>query len=218
MTSSVAVGQYRTYVYIPPDEQFDYSTWCRNLRAGRTFLSGGPLLEFSVEGAQIGDTLRLPAGGGTVEATATARSVLPVHTLQIVRNGQVVAQVDEPHGARTLGLHTTLRIDGHSWLCARVSGPNYEPLPHHDTWSRGVFAHTSPIYIACGGEWAMADRSGLQYMLTLVGGSLDYIRSLSPQWRPGTVTHHHGEPDHQAYLERPLLEAQSALRARLGLG
>jgi hypothetical protein len=215
MTSSVAVGQYRTYVYIPADEQFSYDAWCRNLRAGRTFLSGGPLLEMSVDGAPVGDTVQLPDAGGTVEVTATARSVLPVHTLQIVCNGNVVAQTDEPHGTRKLALHTTLPINGHSWVCARVSGPNYQPVAHHDTWSRGVFAHTSPIYIACGGEWAMADRAGLQYMLTLVGGSLEYIRQLSPQWRPGTVTHHHGEPDHQAYLERPLLEAQAALRRRL---
>jgi hypothetical protein len=159
----------------------------------------------------------LPAGGGTVEVTATAQSVLPVHTLQIVRNGQVVAQTDETRGSRTLGLHTQLSVDQHSWICARVSGPNYQPLPHHDTWSRGVFAHTSPIYVACGGEWAMADHAGLQYMLTLVGGSLEYIRQRSPQWPPGHVTHHHGEPDHQAYLERPFLQAQAALRARLGL-
>ena len=91
MSSEVAVGQYRTYVHIPPDEEFSYDSWCRNLQLGRTFLSGGPLLEFSVDGAQIGDTVQLPAGGGTVEVSATARSMLPVHTLQIVQNGQVVA-------------------------------------------------------------------------------------------------------------------------------
>jgi hypothetical protein len=92
------------------------------------------------------------------------------------------------------------------------------PVAHHDVWSRGVFAHTSPIYVACGDrDWVMADPAGLQYMLTLVGGSLDYIRHLSPQRRPGTVTHHHGEADHQAHLERPFLEAQAVLRARLGL-
>jgi hypothetical protein len=61
----------------------------------------------------------------------------------------------------------------------------------------------------------MADQAGLQYMLTLVGGSLEYIRGMTQQWRRGTVTHHHGEADHQAYLERPLLEAEAALRARL---
>ena len=80
-----------------------------------------------------------------------------------------------------------------------------------------MFAHTSPIYVACGGEWAMADQAGLQYMLTLVGGSPDYIRHLIPQRQPGRVTHHHGEADHQACLERPYLEAELALRARLGL-
>lgn len=215
MSSGVAVGQYRTYVYIPPDEEFSYAAWCRNLSAGRTFLSGGPLLEFSVEGARIGDVLRLPADGGTVEVRATARSTLPVHTLQIVHNGRVVAQADEPRGARTLSLDARLPIRDHGWLCARVSGPNYEPLPHHDVWSRGVFAHTSPIYVACGGEWAMADASALQYMLTLVGGSLEYIRHLSPRWRDGRVMHHHGEADHLAYLERPFLEAEAALGARL---
>ena len=216
MSSGVAVGQYRTYVRIPAEEEFSYASWCRNLKLGRTFLSGGPLLDVAVDGAQIGDTVRLPAGGGSVEVRATARSVLPVHTLQIVQNGRVVAQTDEPAGTRALTLQTTLAVDGHSWVCARVGGPNYEPIAHHDVWSRGVFAHTSPIYIACGGEWSMAEEAGLHYMLTLIGGSLEYIRQLSPRWRPGTVTHHHGEADHQAFLERPFLEAQAALRARLG--
>ena len=215
MSSSVAVGQYRTYVRIPPDEDFNYASWCRNLRLGRTFLSGGPLLEFSVDGAQIGDEVRLPLAGGTVEVRAAARSVLPVHTLQIVLNGEVVAQTDAEHGARTLNLEARVVLNRNSWLCARAGGPNYEPIAHHDVWARGIFAHTSPIYVACGGEWSMVDAAGLQYMLTLVGGSLDYIRQLSPRRRAGTVTHHHGESDHDAYLERPFLEAEAALRARL---
>jgi hypothetical protein len=218
MSSEVAVGQYRTYVRIPSEEEFSYDTWCANLRRGRTFLSGGPLLELAVEGAQVGDTVHLPAGGGTVEVVATARSTIPVHTLQIVQGGHVVAQTDEPRGARTLTLRTRLPVTSHDWLCARVAGPSYEPLPHHDCWSRGVFAHTSPIYVACGGEWELANRDGLQYMLTLVEGSLQYVRQTAPRRRPGTATHHHGEADHQAYLERPFLEALAALRARLARG
>jgi hypothetical protein len=216
MSSGVAVGQYRTYVRIPPDEEFSYANWCRNVRLGRTFLSGGPLLEFSVEGSHIGDTVSLPMGGGTVEVHATARSILPVHTLQIVHNGQVVAQTDDANGARTLSLRSQVRIDRDSWLCARTAGPNYAAIAHHDVWSRGVFAHTSPVYVACGGEWAMADAEGLQYLLTLVHGSLEYIRTLSPQRPPGSVTHHHGQADHLAYLEQPFLQARAALRLRLG--
>ncbi len=80
---------------------------------------------------------------------------------------------------------------------------------------RGVFAHTSPIYLACGGDWSLADPAGLNYMLTLVDGSLEYIRGLAPRRHPGTATHHHGEPDHEAFLERPFLEAREALHRRL---
>jgi hypothetical protein len=215
MSSQVAVGQYRTYVSIPPDEEFTYANWCRGLKRGRTFLSGGPLLEFSVDGAQIGDVVRLPSGGGTVDVGATARSILPIHSLQIVQNGQVVAQTDEPRGTRSLELRTRLTVGENSWLCARVGGPNYEQIAHHDVWMRGVFAHTSPIYVACGGEWQRTDAAGVQYLQTLVDGGLDYVRQIAPRHAPGSATHHHGEADHQAFLERPFREAQAALRARL---
>src|ERR1051326_2795887 len=219
MSSQVAVGQYRTYVYIPPDEEFSHEAWQRGLRAGRTFLSGGPLLEFSVEGARIGATVRVPDAGGTVEVSARALSVLPIHTLQIVLNGEVVAESSEPAGARSLSLHARVGVEEDSWLCARVGGPNYEHLAHHDVWNRGVFGHTSPIYVACGADdWQRMDRTGVHYMLTLVEGSLEYIRHIAHRHAAGSVTHHHGESDHQAWLERPFLEAHAALTGRLGGG
>lgn len=39
-----------------------------------------------------------------------------------------------------------------NWLAARCGGPRYGLVPHHDCWQRGAFAHTSPIYIAVGGN------------------------------------------------------------------
>jgi hypothetical protein len=77
------------------------------------------------------------------------------------------------------------------------------------------------VYVACGGDWQLFDHETAQYMLTLIEGNVSYIRELSPQHRPGTVTHHHSEDDHLAYLERPFLEARTALHRRMhamGLG
>ncbi|MDP3063497.1 MAG: hypothetical protein Q8O40_09875 [Chloroflexota bacterium] len=51
----------------------------------------------------------------------------------------------------------------------------YKSIPHHDVWNRGIFAHTSPIYVACGGDWLMFDRSAAQCMLTLIDDSLTYM-------------------------------------------
>jgi hypothetical protein len=215
MSSDVPVGLYRTYAHIP-DEAFGYDAWCRAVRAGRTFLSAGPILRFNVEGAQIGDTLSLPGNGGTVEVVATADSIFPIHTLEIVQNGQVVAATEEPTGARRLKLRAKLTISAHSWLTARCGGPRYyDMVRFRDCWSRGMFAHTSPIYVAVGGAWQMFDPGTARYMLTLIDGSLAYIRNTAALDPHGSTTHHHGEADHQAFLERPFHEAAAAIHRRM---
>ena len=216
MSSDVPVGLYRTYVYIPPEQDFTYETWRANLAAGRTFMSGGPIISLSVDGHAIGDMVRLSGNGGTVEVEAWAESIFPIHTLQIVQQGRVVEASEDRTGARRLQLKARIKVDGHTWLAARVSGPGYtNPILHHDAWRRGVMAHTSPVYVACGDDWRLFDQETAQYMLTLIDGSLTYIRELSPRAQPGTVTHHHGEEDHEAYLERPFLEARAAIHRRM---
>ncbi len=216
MTSDVPVGVYRTYVYIPEDEEFNYDNWCKYLRAGNTFLSGGPMIRLTVDGQPIGSTINLLGNGGTVEVEASAESIFPIHTLELVQGGKVVASTAEQNGARMLRLKTALRIDKHTWLAARCGGPGYaQAVPHHDGWRRGIIAHTSPVYIAVGGEWWMFDSEAANYMLTLVEGGLSYIRKTARHHRPGTVTHHHGEDDHLAFLERPFMEAKEAIHRRM---
>jgi hypothetical protein len=76
-------------------------------------------------------------------------------------------------------------------------------------------AHTSPIYVACGAEWEMFDQATTEYMLTLIEASLTYISELGLHYREGTVTHHHGRPDHQEFLREPFIAAQSELHRRM---
>lgn len=214
MSSEVPVGLYRTYAYIPPDEPFTYDNWTKAVRAGRTFLSGGPMLSFTVNGAQIGDTMML-SSGGTLEVEATAESIFPMHTLQIVQQGKVVASTEETNGARRLHLKAQVKVDGHTWFAARCGGQGYGAMHHHDVWKRSIFAHTSPIYVAVGGEWHMFDKSTMEYMLTLIDGSLEFIRQRAQQYPADQVTHHHGIGDHMAYLEEPFKEAAEAIHRRM---
>jgi hypothetical protein len=215
MYSSVPIGICRTYAHLVEGEAFTYESWARAVRAGRTVLSCGPILSFTAGGAHIGDTLNLPGNGGTVEVEAAAESIFPIHTLQIVREGRVVASTDDPKGARRLQLKASLKVDRHTWLAARCAGPGYTALQHHDAWRRGIFAHTSPIYVSVGGEWWMFSKDTAEYMLTLVDGGLNYVRDMAPQHPPGSVTHHHGQDDHLGYLERPFREAREAIRQRM---
>ena len=217
MSSDVPIGLYRTYARVGDQQEFTYQAWCDTVKQGRTFLSGGPLIGITVDGADIGDTLRL-SGAGTVEVHAWAESILPIHTLQIVQQGRVVAQADASAsgaGRRRLELRETVRVDDHSWLAARVGGPGYGQVDHHDGWQRGIFAHTSPVYVAVGGDWWMFDRPAAEYMLTLIDGCLSYVRHTAPRRPDAQTTFHHGEPDHLAYLERPFHEAREAIHRRM---
>jgi hypothetical protein len=214
MSSDVPVGLYRTYVKMRDDEEFTYDNWCKNVVRGRTFLSGGPIIHFTVDGREVGETVTL-SGPGTVEVEAWAESVFPIQRLEVVQAGRVVASTESTGGTRRLELREKLNVDGHTWLAARAGGPGYFGMTHFDVWRRGVFAHTSPIYVACGGEWEMFNEATAQYMMTLVEGDLAYIRQSSGQQTHDNVTHHHGEDDHLGYLERPFHEAREAIQRRL---
>jgi hypothetical protein len=206
MSSAVPVGLYRTYARL--DEEFSYEAWCRAVRSGRTFLSGGPLVTLSVDGREPGDTVEL-SGPGTVSVHATVRSIFPLRSLEVVRDGVVVARV-AANGARQAEISEDLRVEGSSWIACRAFGADY----HHDEWGRRVFAHTSPVYVACGGQWTMADPEGIRYIRTLVEGARDYARRTAVRRSDELTTHHHGEADHLAWLERPFAEALRALEER----
>lgn len=214
MSNETPVGLYRTYVQIPRDEEFTYESWCRALKAGRTFLSGGALLWFSVEGQPIGSEIKIK-GGGTVEIEAVARSIFPLHTLQVVSAGDVVAETTSEAGIRELRLHAHLKVERDTWLAARCAGPGYTARPHYDHRERGIMAHSSPVYITCSDQYDVFDSASAQYMLTLIEGGLSYIRHRSPQHPAEKTTWHHGLSDHIAYLEAPFHEAAEALHRRL---
>jgi hypothetical protein len=172
------------------------------------------MIWMTVDGQPIGATLQVK-GGGTVEIHASAQSIFPLHTLQIVQGGKVVAQTDEAKGTRSLELRTKIIVDSDTWVAARCAGPDYRVTRHFDRRKRGIMAHTSPVYLTCGEVYTLLDPASAQYMLTLIEGSLAYLREASPQYPPDRVTHHHGGPDHLEYLEEPFHQARQALHQRM---
>jgi hypothetical protein len=201
MSSDVPVGVYRTYAYLG-DEPFSFEAWTAAVRAGRTFVSGGPIIRLSVDGHGIGDTVRL-SGPGTVQVEAVAESTLPMASLEVVVNGQVTEAAVQPSNARRLTLSAQIQVDGDSWIAARCGGPNYWDGPsHRGPWERRIFAHTSPVYVACSdGDWHRTDPHQDERMSTLITAGLQRVRR-SRRYPEGHISHHHGEADHVAFLER----------------
>src|SRR5439155_25117458 len=87
------VGMNR--VFVRSGTPLDYRRWLAALKAGRTFVSNGPLLSFSLDGHEAGAELRFPAGAPAhqVVARVSLRSNVPVERLEIVTNGVVLAPI-----------------------------------------------------------------------------------------------------------------------------
>lgn len=177
MSAGMPVGGARTYARLAPEDEFSFENWGRAVRAGRTFTSSGPVMDLRVEGKEIGEEIRMPAGGGTLEVQASAQCAWPLHRLEIVVNGRVAADSSSADGTRKMSLTRKIRVEGSSWIAARC-GSN---LVVSHCWPIHLGAHTSPVYIVVGGR-KMFSPSDASYMLTLIDGGLTYLDTLSVRY------------------------------------
>lgn len=133
-------------VYIKVDGAFSYENWIEGLRAGRTFVTNGPILELSVNKLGLGQTLRL-GDAGDVSVTATARSQFPMDRVELVYNGQVVESGDLSSDRLSSTMTRRIQVDKSGWLALRALGPGH---PDHPMGSQ--YAHTSPVYVEIDGK------------------------------------------------------------------
>ena len=170
MSAAMCAGSLRGYAFLGNDE-FTFSNWAKAVRSGNTFTTSGPLLLLEVDGHPPGSEIQVRAGGAGLEIQAEARSTVPIHKLEIVWNGKVVADREERAGTSELRLRDTVRVQGPGWLAARCVSrvPNRE---------RRIAAHTSPVYLVAPGE-DLFSAPAAAYMLTLIEGSELWTRDMA---------------------------------------
>lgn len=196
----IPLGSNRTFARVNPPAS--YSAWLEAVKAGRSFVSNGPLLEFEADGHSSGEVVQFQ-GTRKIQARVTARSILPFNTLEIVLNGETVGHLTMPpssnapvNGVYSMSIATTVELDRSGWLAARV-------LDHPDLRNpilpRGlsVFAHTSPIYFLRDGR-KVREEPSIVYLRKYVQGVIHWLGT-----RPKFV--------HDADLENARREAREAL-------
>lgn len=132
-------------VYVKTPAPLTYGKWLEGYKAGRTFVSNGPLLSLEVEGQGPGSEIELSAPRA-VRVTAKAQSIVPMTTLELIVNGEVAAKIDATEGGTRLEISRDLPIGKSSWVAARVWGPANRLVVN----DAKAFAHTSPVYCYVG--------------------------------------------------------------------
>ena len=129
-------------VYVPVEGELTVKKWLRSLREGRTFITNGTFLEFSVNDRVAGETVVLSEPGAvTIRGRGVGRN--DFGAIELIHNGSVVATVKSRrtggHFEATLDEKVTL--DGTGWFALRIPGGGQNEL------ARELFAHTSAVHV-----------------------------------------------------------------------
>lgn len=171
MSANTAVGTVRTYARIK-DKPFTYDNWKDAIRSGHTFASYGPLLEFQVEGAEMGGKIDLPRTGGTLQiAWAVASVTVPVTQIELVVNGQTREFKRIEPGQVSYAGTWAVPVQQNCWLALRVRGaqPGKPEM---------IAAHSSAVMVQVAGESCFNAVDALS-ILEQIEGATAYIKTLA---------------------------------------
>ncbi|MDP9483817.1 MAG: CehA/McbA family metallohydrolase, partial [Chloroflexota bacterium] len=179
MSSEVPIGAVRTYGHLLTDEALTFDAWAAAVRAGRTFVTSGPILELAVDGHEPGDVIRL-GSAGRLEVTARARAAQPVIAeLELVVNGRVVAATGAAAsgatGATELSLHETVEIGAGSWIAARSRSPNQIM----SAFTTSMAAHTSPVYVEVEDAPMVPQPDDVEVVAQVIEGARTWVAELA---------------------------------------
>jgi hypothetical protein len=122
-------GYNRIYVFSP--EGFSVERFYSALKAGRAFVTNGPILSFTVDRNTVGDTVEV-VPGRPLKLRVQAQARERIDRVEIIANGRVVAAGPGPK------LETEIAPKNYTWLAARATVTT--PLTLR-------LAHTSPIFL-----------------------------------------------------------------------
>jgi hypothetical protein len=160
VSNTCSLGATRTYAKLQPGQEFTYRNWIEAVRVGRTFVTDWALLFLTVNGQCPGSIIDVPASTTGVMVRAEARGLAPFGRLEVLFNGDVVAQAlpapypppslpeGQPLPANTIVVETVVPIGAGGWLAARC----------------GHVAHTSPVYVQVEGQSAPPDPDALAFV------------------------------------------------------
>ena len=177
------VGYNRVYVHV--DGAWEHDKWWRGLKAGRCFVTNGPLLLCKADGNLPGHVFRVPEGGRAeipLDLRITSNDRVP--RIEIVKDGRVEGAVElAPNGGRTQQAKATVSFAESGWFLVRAITDNPRTFR---------FASTAPFYVEVGQRKATVRRASAQFFLDWAVEREKKVRAAleSPEQREEVVRHH----------------------------
>ena len=121
----------------------DKVSFLEKLKAGKSIVTNGPVIGFSVNGKLPGDRINISPSGETLNYSAFLRSPVPLEFLEVIWNGKVVATHTLLDSKRFADVTGKIKVKGPGWIVLRAGSRT----PHPDLMDLYPFATTNPVYV-----------------------------------------------------------------------
>lgn len=154
-------------VYVKLEEGFDYDDWMEGLKAGRSFVTTGPMLEVTFNGMDSGSEF---ADVKSVRVKGEVRSLDPLDTVEVIVNGEVAATC-QPSGEKTDGgdyfltIDETVSVESSSWIAVRAFARREGDRPR--------FAHSAPVHVKVDDQPISPKRIEVEYLIKRVSDEIE---------------------------------------------
>jgi hypothetical protein len=173
------VGYDRVYVHL--DGALGYEPWWEGLRAGRVFVSNGPLLRCRANGQWPGHVFKAAAGESVslrLEAALDSRD--PIASIEVIQNGRVARKMSFSEWKQT-GSLGIVKFDRSGWFLVRAMA---------DVPGTFRFASTGPFYVEVGSPSRRVSKASAQFFLDWVRERMGQIKLADPLQQDEVVQPH----------------------------
>jgi hypothetical protein len=190
-------GTVRNYVKV--DQPFTPQAWFDQLKQGRTFVTSGPMVEFSINGQGMGS--EVPIRHGEPLKVAAQASLNPdlgqLSSIELIEQGEPLKVISSEKGAPEIRLHLEISANHGTWFVIRARGKN-----------GSIVALTAPIYVLVDGN-SFWKPSEVPSIVAKLKGAVRGI--LGPRTPEGTEPWETQEVDAKYWdIEQPLLKDRVA--------
>ncbi len=160
----VPLGFGRVYVQI--DGELTFDKWVAGLKAGRSFVTTGPMLTVEFDGKPAGTRFSIDDKTSLrPRVTGLAVSATPLDRIEILVNGEVVEAIEPanerlPNGSYHSPIDARVALDGSGWIVVRCFQPRDQ--------GRFFYAHTAPAHYELPASPLKPKRRDVRYFLKRV--------------------------------------------------
>lgn len=173
------VGYNRLYVQLAGG--LSYEEWWEGLKAGRVFVSNGPLLRCRANGQWPGHVFQAAAGQRlTLHLDLALDSRDPIAAIEIIQNGQVLHRVPYAEWQQT-GSLGPVTFDESGWFLVRALA---------EVPATFRFASTGPFYVEIGPVSRRVSKASAQFFLDWVRERMGQIRFDDPHEQAEVIQYH----------------------------